>query len=66
LLLVGHCNPKVTAAVTAQMQKQYTNSRYLNATVIEVIGAFNSPCISLVLRAIAQALSKRAQYSAFL
>ncbi|CBY33432.1 unnamed protein product [Oikopleura dioica] len=32
---VGHCNPKVTAAVTAQMQKQYTNSRYLNATVIE-------------------------------
>ncbi|CAG5110497.1 Oidioi.mRNA.OKI2018_I69.chr2.g4896.t1.cds [Oikopleura dioica] len=32
---VGHCNPKVTAAVTAQMQKQYTNSRYLNSAVIE-------------------------------
>jgi len=32
---VGHCHPKVTEAVTKQMQLQYTNSRYLNGRIIE-------------------------------
>lgn len=32
---VGHCHPSVTEAVTNQMKLQYTNSRYLNKTIIE-------------------------------
>jgi len=31
---VGHCHPRVTEAVTKQMQLQYTNTRYLNSRVI--------------------------------
>ena len=34
--LVGHCHPRVTEAVTKQMQLQYTNTRYLNSRVINV------------------------------
>ena len=36
LILVGHCHPRVTEAVTKQMQLQYTNTRYLNSRVINV------------------------------
>lgn len=32
---IGHCHPKVTDAVTKQMNLQYTNSRYLNQRIIE-------------------------------